>query len=141
MIFYDSNILIYAIDNIAHHRHIAQTLLSKASKQNATISVQVLSEFINAVRRKKLLSESECAEFCHEFIEIFQVQALQSSTVLLALNIKKRYHFSYWDSLIVAAALQAGCGTLYSEDMQHQQHIAHEPYTPLTIINPFLNTA
>ena len=43
-------------------------------------------------------------------------------------------HFSYWDSLIIAAALEAGCTTLYSEDLQHKQVIEGV----LTILNPFL---
>jgi predicted nucleic acid-binding protein len=52
---------------------------------------------------------------------------------LRALDIQDRYHFGFYDSLIVSAALQAGCNRLYSEDLQHRQRIEG-----LTIENPFL---
>jgi predicted nucleic acid-binding protein len=50
-----------------------------------------------------------------------------------ALDIVERYRFGWYDSLIVAAALQAGCGILYSEDMQHRQRIE-----TMQVLNPFL---
>jgi predicted nucleic acid-binding protein len=50
-----------------------------------------------------------------------------------SLNIQSRYQYSFYDSLIIAAALEAGCKTLYSEDMQHGQRIEQ-----VTIKNPFL---
>lgn len=49
-----------------------------------------------------------------------------------SLDIQSRYRFAYYDALIVAAALDAGCATLYSEDLQDGQHI-----DGLTIIDPF----
>ena len=55
-----------------------------------------------------------------------------SETVFSALDIAKRYDFSFFDSLIVAAALESKCTILYSEDMQHNQHIEN-----LIIKNPF----
>jgi predicted nucleic acid-binding protein len=55
-----------------------------------------------------------------------------SSWHLNALELRSMFSLSYWDSLIVAAALEAGCHTLISEDMQHQQQI-----DGLRIINPF----
>lgn len=137
--FIDSNIFIYSVDTTSAKALVAQQLLNTTT--NKVISVQVINEFTAVMRRKKALSWEKCEKYCAGFINECRVIDLKSSTALLAFQIIKRYHFSYWDSLIVAAALQAGCGTLYSEDMQHQQRIAHEPYTPLTIINPFLNTA
>jgi predicted nucleic acid-binding protein len=53
-----------------------------------------------------------------------------------ALKIKKDVGYSFYDSLIVAAAVQTGCNILYSEDMQHGQLVAG-----LRIVNPFINTA
>ena len=50
-----------------------------------------------------------------------------------AIALGERFQFSHWDSLIVATALEAGCDTLYSEDMQHGQLIDNR----LTVINPF----
>jgi len=51
-----------------------------------------------------------------------------------ALEIKPRYGYSFYDSLIIAAALTAGCRRVYSEDLQHGQRIGQ-----LTIVNPFLD--
>ena len=63
-----------------------------------------------------------------------RLHPVASSTILLALDIAKRYGFSYYDSLIVAAAQEAGCTRLYSEDLQHGQRLS----SGLTVINPFL---
>mgnify|MGYP001002970320 FL=1 len=57
-----------------------------------------------------------------------------TNTLLLASDLRERYKFAYWDSLIVAAALDAGCDTLYTEDMQHKQVIDGR----LRLINPFV---
>ena len=53
---------------------------------------------------------------------------------MLASQLRQTLALSFWDSLIVAAALDAGCTTLYSEDMQHGQRISDQ----LTIVNPLL---
>jgi predicted nucleic acid-binding protein len=60
--------------------------------------------------------------------------AIASEQVIKAIEIRGRYGFSYWDSLIVATALLSGCSILYSEDMQHDQVIE----SMLKIINPFI---
>jgi predicted nucleic acid-binding protein len=60
--------------------------------------------------------------------------AIASEQVIKAIEIRGRYGFSYWDSLIVATALLSGCSILYSEDMQHDQVIE----STLKIINPFI---
>ena len=62
-----------------------------------------------------------------------RLHPLAPSTLLSALDVGGRYGFSHYDSLIIAAALEAGCATLYSEDLQHGQIIDQS----LTIINPF----
>ena len=63
-----------------------------------------------------------------------QVELITLATVHVALEIRERYGFSWYDSLIVAAALESGCELLYSEDMQHGQVIEGR----LRVINPFL---
>jgi predicted nucleic acid-binding protein len=62
------------------------------------------------------------------------VVSSNASQHLLASRLRDAYSFSYWDSFIVAAALDAGCATLYSEDMQHGQKVE----SGLIIINPFI---
>jgi predicted nucleic acid-binding protein len=68
-----------------------------------------------------------------KFRQVFDIHPIQISDCIKALSIAKRYKFSYWDSLIVAAARNSGCSLLYTEDMQSGQTIEEK----LTIINPF----
>ena len=69
-------------------------------------------------------------------MEIFSFAVITKSDIRLAMDIKKRYRLSYWDSLIIASALENNCSILYSEDMQHSQVIEDN----LKIINPFERT-
>ena len=55
-------------------------------------------------------------------------------TIQHAIKLKGKYHYSYFDSLAIATAFEAGCSVLYSEDLQHNQKMEGK----LTIINPFL---
>lgn len=67
------------------------------------------------------------------FIEFF-LTYLELQTINQALKLAKKYRYSYFDSLILASALEHDCSILYSEDMQHQQLIENK----LTIYNPFV---
>jgi predicted nucleic acid-binding protein len=64
-----------------------------------------------------------------------RVEIVTPATIQRALDIASRYGFSWFDSLIVATALDAGCDTLYTEDLQHGQMIEGK----LTVTNPFIN--
>ena len=63
-----------------------------------------------------------------------QVAIITPMTIQHAIEIAERYKFSWFDSLIVATALEAGCDTLYTEDLQHRQIIDGR----LTVSNPFM---
>lgn len=67
-------------------------------------------------------------------IHISEVTIISIVTIRLAHKLKLKYYFSYWDSLVLATALQNHCDIIYSEDMQHQQIIDNK----LTIVNPFI---
>ncbi|MCK4494312.1 MAG: PIN domain-containing protein, partial [Methylococcales bacterium] len=56
----------------------------------------------------------------------FQIFTVQVETIERALKIAEIYRFSYYDSVIIAAALELSCGVLYSEDMQHGQTIEQQ---------------
>ena len=71
-------------------------------------------------------------QILQECIKNCELKTNTSDTVFLALDIAERYGFSFYDSLIVAAAIESKCTTLYSEDMHHSQHIGN-----LSIKNPF----
>ena len=97
------------------------------------ISTQVLNEFINAALRKNILSDSEVAEHCRHYISTYNLALIYPATIDSALEIKNKYKYSYYDSLIISSAIENDCEVLYTEDMQHSQIIEDK----LTIINPF----
>ena len=129
--FMDSNILLYSIGEDVHKQTVAEKLIRNP---NAVISVQVLNEFCNVIFRKKIMSADELSSSIEFFKKYLLILDLDSQLVIHALNIKNRYHYSYWDSLIIATSLKAKASVLYSEDMHHGQMIDNQ----LTIINPFL---
>ena len=132
--FADSNILIYAYnDGEPVKQRVAQQLLKQTGR---SISTQVLQECCNVLRRRLGFDWPEInrmlAETRTNFAGVIHINTPR--TVQDALRIAETYRFSFYDSLIVAAALELGCRTLYSEDLQHGQRIDGT----LTVINPFL---
>ena len=128
-IFLDSNVMIYAYFKQDEKKQRVSKLLIA---QNAVISTQVLQELTNTLHRKMRVDYSIVRPILQECIKNCELKTNSSDTVFLALDIAERYGFSFYDSLIVAAALESKCTTLYSEDMHHNQHIGN-----LIIKNPF----
>jgi len=127
-VFFDTNVLLYLLaDNVAKPDR-AEALLASGG----VISVQVLNEFASVGVGKKAVDFSEIREILSTIRRFCAVRAVDVGTHELGLDIAERYRFSIYDSLIVAAALRAGCSTLYSEDLQHGQTIER-----VTIRNPF----
>jgi predicted nucleic acid-binding protein len=94
--------------------------------------VQVINEFtVNALRKGKKLSEIE--GYADELFQTFNVLSLTPYISKDAFRVTQRYQFSFWDGLIVATALEAGCSVLYTEDLQNGQIIDDR----LRICNPF----
>jgi len=126
--FLDTSILLYAFAEDAR-APVAEALL----RDGAVVSVQVLNEFSAVARRKLGMPWPELREAL-DAIRILCPDPLPLTLALheAALDIAEQHGYDIYDSLIIAAALQAGCRTLYSEDMQHGQAIAD-----LTIRNPF----
>lgn len=127
--FFDTTILVYAFAQDAHKTPIAEELLSSGG----VISVHVLNEFVAVARRKLGMSWAETTD------AVAAIRSLCEPPVAItidvheeALRIAQRYKYHIYDSLVLAAALQANCTTLYSEDMHHGQKI-----DLLTIHNPF----
>jgi predicted nucleic acid-binding protein len=130
--FFDTTILVYAITEDDPRVPAAEELLSRGGQ----ISVQVLNEFVAVARRKMGMPWKELLEVLSEIrilcgVPVAVTLELHNSAIDLA----RRYGFHIYDALIVAAALRAGCTTLYSEDMQDGQVIQS-----LTIRNPFVRT-
>jgi predicted nucleic acid-binding protein len=129
-IFFDTNILLYLLSSDDKKADwVSQNL-----QQSNVISVQVLNEFTSASIRKIKISHIELDEFLDLFKSTFNVRALDTETFNTGLMISRRYGYQHYDSMIIAAALQAGCERLYSEDMQHRQMIDKR----LQIVNPFI---
>jgi predicted nucleic acid-binding protein len=139
-VFIDSNIYIYALANPTNpsdesKRITAVSLLGTLLEtQTLIISTQVLNEVHSKLIKKFKFDDAIIFEIVEQsIIPVTLVKAVSYQTYQAAYQLRIKYHFSYWDSLIVASALENGCNTLYSEDMQHQLTIEQK----LTIINPF----
>jgi predicted nucleic acid-binding protein len=129
--FFDSNVLIYAMVSGDPRRERAQQLVA----QGGVISVQVLNEFVAVARRKMRMPWEGVIEALDAVRILFPSPvSITLVTHEAALKIAQPYGFGIYDALIAAAALEANCSTLYSEDMQDGQVIDGE----LTIRNPFL---
>jgi predicted nucleic acid-binding protein len=128
--FFDTCVLIYALIEQDHRTVTAERLIIAGGE----ISAQVLNELASAGRQKFKLRYDEIASLSRAAVELCGTpHPLTLKTHEGALAIAQRYGFHFYDSLIVASALDSGCATLYSEDMQHGQKIGS-----LTIVNPFV---
>lgn len=130
--FLDTNILVYA-QQAGAKATIARDLI----EQGGTISVQVLNELANVLHKKQGRSWRDI-ELLFDDIDntLDPALPLTAKTSRMALAIAQNDGFAFYDALIVAAAIEADCDILYSEDMQHGRSIGR-----LRIINPFLGTS
>lgn len=128
--FLDTNIIVYAFSSNDPRNAKAEALL----QAGGVVSVQVLNEFVNVLRRKQQRGWDEIQEGLDALKTLLgQPRPLTVDVHEAAIPIARDYAFSFYDSLIIAAALKAGCSILYSEDLQQGQKIEQ-----LTIRNPFV---
>ena len=136
--FIDTNVFIYSLEGLdARKADTAERLIATGiATGNACISFQVVQECLNTAIRKAEIPLSMDSMKMYMNSVLTPLYRVQPSIRLYqaALDIQDRYRFSFYDSLIIAAALDAGCITLFSEDMQHGQKIEG-----LTIENPFIS--
>jgi predicted nucleic acid-binding protein len=129
--FFDTNLLVYAATSDGKKRRSAECLAG-----GGIVSVQVLNEFVHVARRKLKHDWSQIEVALAQFRAIFdEVVPVTMNTHDSAVVLARDHRLSIYDALIVAAALEAGCDTLYSEDMQHDRTIG-----PLRIHNPFVDS-
>ena len=134
--FLDTHVLVYTFDRQEREKKTRATdLVERAlASGRGVISTQVVQEFLNVALQKfeKRLSFAEATQYLRVVLDplcgVFPSLALYER----ALSVRDRWRFAFYDSLIVAAALEAGCEVLYSEDLQHAQRVE-----ALTIVNPF----
>jgi len=131
--FFDSNTILYiALSDTEKAPRIERLL-----EGGGTISVQVLNECANVLRRKRTRSWDEVHSLLSELQEGLDVVPLTLHIHQSGLRLAERYGFAIYDSFIVAAALAADCDTLWSEDMQDGMMVDGR----LRIANPFLGPA
>ena len=133
--FIDTNVLIYWVDDSARADVVEQLLA-----QEAVISVQVLNEFANVLRRKRAMALPDVETLCTTLIDTCDVVDLSVRTHQTALTLMARYNLSVVDANIVAAAVLSDCAVLYSEDMQDGLNLklpGSAGTNSLVIRNPF----
>jgi len=130
-VFFDTDILVYAQQNGAKADR-ARALLAVGGK----LSVQVLNEFTAVSLRKLGKDWREIADAIDDaLVLVGPPLALTLDLNVAARALAETYRLSFDDALIIAAAIEAGCDTLYSEDMRHGQTIG-----PLRIQSPFIES-
>jgi len=125
--FLDTNIFVYSFDrrSPAKAKRSAGLIKEAVTSGRGIVSYQVVQEFLNVAlkRFEKPLTTSEAEQYLATvFRPLLSVYASQS-LFLEALRLSGRYRLSWYDSLIVAAAVEGQCATLYSEDLQHGQRM------------------
>ena len=129
--FFDTNILVYA-QQIGGKADRARALFADGGK----LSVQVLNEFTAVSRRKQQRDWREIAEAVSDVLTMVDPPlALTLELNAAARVLAEDHRQSFYDALIIASAIEAGCDILYSEDMQHGRTIGG-----LAIVNPFLES-
>lgn len=138
--FLDTNIIVYTFDvRASQKKRRAQELVEHALRtQEGLVSTQVVQEFLNVATSKFSvpLKSSDAQQFLQEVLAPLCSVFPSIDLYRQALVLQQDTQYSFYDSLIIGAAIQAGCDTLYSEDLQHSQHIRG-----LRILNPFLSSS
>lgn len=126
--FIDTNVLIYSHGSGEKSEMARQAILA-----GGVISVQVLNEFASVLRRKFRLEWAVIADALADVrTALGPVRPIDVEIHVRALALSRSYGFNFYDALIVASALAAGCDTLLTEDLQAGQRVEG-----LTIVNPF----
>jgi predicted nucleic acid-binding protein len=140
LVFLDTNIFVYAFVTSEPLKRARALQLIEAclGSGKGCISYQVIQEFSNVACKKfaARMSASDCKAFIDAAMQPMNRVASSTELVHAALDLQSELRFGFYDSLMVAAALQAGAETLYTEDLQHWQWVRGS----LRIVNPFLET-
>jgi predicted nucleic acid-binding protein len=131
--FIDTNIMVYADDAAFPRKQaIAAALIAQRYREgDAVISSQVMQEYYNAAVNKLKIEPSIAVQRL-QFFANFQVVSATPQLVIAATDLHRLRKLSFWDALILQAAITSGCDTLYSEDLN-----AGEIINGVKIVNPF----
>lgn len=134
--FIDTNVLVYWVD-AGPRADVVERLLGS----DAVLSVQVLNEFANVLRKKRDMKLVDIQCLTSGLVDVCEVHELSVRTHQLALSLAERYGFSLFDANIVASAALSGCAVLMSEDMHSGLNVAWSDALgkgTLSIRNPFV---
>jgi predicted nucleic acid-binding protein len=138
-VFIDTNVFVYAYlesykneEDYVKHLKAKELLQSFKKGTFVCISTQVCNEYYSVLLKNKI-EHHHIQSSLKSLIRSTTVTPISENTVLQSFDIRNRYGFSYWDSLILSSALESECTVLYSEDMQDEQVINGV----LQVINPF----
>ena len=138
-VFLDTNIFVYAFLASEPRKRAKAVELIETSlgSGRGCISYQVVQEFANVARKKfaTRLSAGDCKAFIDAAMQPLMRVASSTALIHTALDLQDELKYSFYDCLMIAAALQAGAETLYTEDLQHWQLVRGV----LRIVNPFLD--
>jgi predicted nucleic acid-binding protein len=135
----DTNILVYAYDDQQPDKQaIAIRLIDRliGDASSTVLLWQVACEFIAVLRRweyQARVSAADVDAYCQEVLGYFPLACPAPTVISRSLQLTSQYSLSHWDSLLAAAAMEAGVTTLYTEDLQ-----AGARYDSLTVVNPFV---
>jgi predicted nucleic acid-binding protein len=133
--FVDTNILIYAHDRSAGPKHArARELIRQLwQSKEGCLSLQVLQElYVNITQKVANPLASETAAQIIADLSVWQIHTPGVEDVLDATRLQNRYSISFWDAMIIASAMQLGCATIWSEDLNPGQ-----AYDRVAVRNPF----
>jgi len=119
-VFIDSNIFLYAFSQKDNHKQkIAKDIVTKSS----CISIQVINEVSKNLLYKFGLKDNDIIDFINDAYNKYEILDINQEVFIKSAELRSKYSFSYYDSIIVATAYLSDCNILYSEDMQNNQVI------------------
>ncbi len=131
---FDTNILVYAADPSAAHKHsLAIDLTDRAAGADCVIMLQSLGEFFNVATGKVGLDPKEAESLVDDWRSTFPVYPASEGCLTGAIEAVRRHRLSFWDAMLWATARDAGCKMLLSEDFQDGREIGG-----VRFVNPFL---
>jgi predicted nucleic acid-binding protein len=114
----DTNILVYSVDSESGRRHqLASEIVELSAKRDCWITLQAVSEFYAVVSRKHLVARTTAAMLAHSWLDLFPSAVASESAVHFAIDRSADGRVSYWDALLIAAAAEAGCTAIVTEDL------------------------
>jgi predicted nucleic acid-binding protein len=130
---FDSNILIYAADRDAGHRHdLAQALVARAARADCVLSIQALAEFFAVATRKTSVPVTGAIAFIEGWGAMFRNVSATPASLAAAVAAVRDHQISFWDAMLWAVAREAGCRYILSEDFQDGRTLGG-----VTFVNPF----